>query len=223
VLRSTCATNVFFVRAVLLETGGDTDAAVEYIIALSSDGQLDENFQNEFAYEHGIFPEGGFEGELPSSFAAGISGDSSAFHVPDIVYDEDFDPSLLKFAADVDAAEIERMIAEEEAAAKSRTSPSKSKASSSSSPSTSASSSSSSSSHAAASSSSSSNSTTTSASAPSSSASHTGHKHQKHADKDSMSPSPTSDSTKKTGKRGQKDDSSSSASSSAPHPKLERF
>jgi hypothetical protein len=83
VMRSTCASNVYFVRAVLLETGGDTDAAVEYIIALSSDGQLDETFQNEFAYEHGIFPEGGFQVET------------------------DFDPALLRFAADVPDYELD--------------------------------------------------------------------------------------------------------------------
>jgi hypothetical protein len=71
---------VYFVRSVLLEVGGDTDAAVEYIIALSHDGELDESFQQEFAYEHGIFPEGGFE---PMG-------------------QDDFDPALLQFTADED-------------------------------------------------------------------------------------------------------------------------
>lgn len=60
VLRSTTASNPYFVRAVLLETDGDTDAAIEYIISLSSDGDLEESFQRDFAYEHGIFPPGGF-------------------------------------------------------------------------------------------------------------------------------------------------------------------
>lgn len=97
VLRSTVATNPYFVRAVLLEVDGDTDAAIEYIIALASDGTLEESFQNEFAYEHGIFPEGGF---------ATAEG-SSAGALPPVTLDSDayfgeFDPSLLKFAADVD-------------------------------------------------------------------------------------------------------------------------
>lgn len=60
VLRCTAATNVYFVRAVLLETDGDTDAAIEYIIALSQGSELEESVQREFAYEHGIFPPGGF-------------------------------------------------------------------------------------------------------------------------------------------------------------------
>lgn len=68
VLRSTTASNVYFVRAVLIETDGDTDAAIEYIIALSEGGDLEESVQREFAYEHGIFPEGGFpEDDIPSS------------------------------------------------------------------------------------------------------------------------------------------------------------
>lgn len=65
VLRSTTATNIYFVRAVLIETDGDTDAAIEYVIALAGDGELEEAVQREFAYEHGIFPEGGFPEDDP--------------------------------------------------------------------------------------------------------------------------------------------------------------
>lgn len=68
VLRSTTASNAYFVRAVLIETDGDTDAAIEYIIALCEGGDLEESIQREFAYEHGIFPEGGFpEDDVPST------------------------------------------------------------------------------------------------------------------------------------------------------------
>lgn len=213
VLRSTVATNVYFVRAVLIETGGDTDAAVEYIISLCSDGELDETFQNEFAYEHGIFPEGGFDGEFLTSLSAPSTLPPSAT----MGDSDDFDPNLLKFAADLDAAEIERIIAEEEAALLRATSPthkhSDSRSSASpSKPSSSTNKGSSGATH-----------TTSSSSA---SSSHAGHKHAKHTDSETRSVSPTPDSAGKHGKKGQKEStasSSSSAPSAAPHPKLEKF
>jgi hypothetical protein len=105
VMRSTCSTNPYFVRAVLLEVAGDTDAAVEFIIALSTDGQLEESFQREFAYEHGIFPEGGFgdSDDIPisSSFGGPLTSAESF-----TAFGDDFDPELLKFAADLDDEEL---------------------------------------------------------------------------------------------------------------------
>lgn len=95
VLRSTCATNVFFVRAVLLEVGGDKDAAIEYIISLAPDGELDETFQAEFAFEHGIVPPELLD-DLPDYAASSSSPFGGDFA------GDDFDPSLLRFAADVD-------------------------------------------------------------------------------------------------------------------------
>lgn len=95
VMRSTTATNVYFVRAVLIEVDGDTDAAIEYIISLTSDGELEESFQNEFAYEHGIFPPGGFGDMNPEAF---LEDNTTS--------DLGFDPALLKFAADVDPSEL---------------------------------------------------------------------------------------------------------------------